>query len=205
MSRLAALARRVADTQPNKDCPRARAVEDLLGSDRGWGWIEEISKGPRLHPNLRPLVRSRIRFLLMRGDRVAMDLGMVHVDESLLTALDALWGDVWSCVLRDSTSPVTLLLGLDPEVLNRGIGPVGNIPIPEFIWDLLAPLDFSHVAARDLGSMGYISPEGLIMARALARDGFLKPCERGGGGKWIPFSSPQKCLQGIHDSTCGVF
>ena len=114
-------------------------MEDLLNSDRGRGWIEEISKGPCLHPNRRPLLRSRIRFLLMRGDRVAMDLGMVHVDESFLTALDALRGDVWSCVLRDSTSPVTLLLGLDPEILNRGIGPVGNIPILEFIWDLLAP------------------------------------------------------------------
>ena len=154
-------------------------MEDLLNFDRGWGWIEEISKGLCLHPNLRPLLRSRIRFLLMRGDKVAMDLGMVHVDESLLTALDALRGDVWSCVLRNSTSPVTLLLGLDPEVLNRGIGPVGNIPIHEFIWDLLAPPDFSHVAARHLGPMPDISLEGLIMARALVRDGVFKPYEGG--------------------------
>ena len=88
-------------------------MEDLLNSDRGWGWVEEISKGLRLHPNLRPLLRSRIRYLLMRGDRVAMDLGMVSVDECLLTALHAMQGDVWSCVLRDSTSPVTFL-GLGP-------------------------------------------------------------------------------------------
>ena len=59
-----------------------------------------------------------------------MDLGMVHVDESLLTALDALREDVWSCVLRDSTSPITLLLGLDLENLNRGIGPVVKYPDP---------------------------------------------------------------------------
>ena len=128
----------------------------------------------------------------MRGARVAMDLGMVSVDERLLTALDALWGDVWSCVLRDSTSPVTLHLGLDPEVLAKGIGQVGHIPIPKFIWDLLAPLDFPHVAARDLGTMPVISPEGLIMARALVRDGVLKPWG-GGGGKWIPLSGSQKC------------
>ena len=167
-------------------------MEDLLNSDRGWGWIEEISKHLCLHPNLLTLLRCRVRFLLVRGDRVAMDLGMVHVDESLLTALDALRGDVWSCVRRDSSSPVTLLLGLDPEILNRGVGPVGNIPIPEFIWDLLPPLDFSHVAARDLGSMPDISPEGLIMARTLVRDGVLKPCEGGGGGgKWVPFQSPK--------------
>ena len=107
---------------------------------------------------------------------------MVHVDESLLTALDALQGDVWSCAVRDSTSPVTLLLGLNPVVLNKGIGAVGNIPNPGFIWDLLAPMDFSHVAARDLGTMPDISPEGLIMTIALVRDGVLKPCEKGGGG-----------------------
>ena len=55
------------DAQPNEDCPRARAVEDLLDSDRGWGWMEEIYNGLCLHPNLRPLLCSRIRFLLMRG------------------------------------------------------------------------------------------------------------------------------------------
>ena len=84
---------------------------------------------------------------------MAMDLGMVHVDESLLTALDALRGDVWSCVVRDFTSPIMILLGLDPEVMNRGIGAVSNILIPEFILDLLGPLDFSHVVARDWGAM----------------------------------------------------
>ena len=180
--------------QPNEDCPRTQAVEELLNSDRGWGWIEEISKGLRLHPNLRPLLRSRIRFLLMRGDRVAMDFGMINVGERLLIALDTLRGDVWSCVLRDSTSPVTLLLGLDLEVLDRGIGQVGNIPIPEFIWDPLTPLDFSHVAARNLGTMPDIFAEGLIMARALVRDGILKPCG-GGGPNGYPFPVPKNATK----------
>ena len=62
---------------------------------------------------------------------MAFDLGMVQVDERLLSALDALRGDVWSRVLRDSTSRVTLLLGLDPVVLDRGVGPVGHIPTPK--------------------------------------------------------------------------
>ena len=39
---------------PNEDCPRARAVEEILNSDMGGGWIEEISKGLHLHPNFRP-------------------------------------------------------------------------------------------------------------------------------------------------------
>ena len=112
---------------------------------------------------------------------MARDLGMVDVDERLIVALDSLWGDVWSCVLRDSTSPVTLLLSLDPSVLERGLGPVGNIPIPDFLWDFLAPIHFRDVTSRDLGGIPEISQEGLIMARALVRVGVLRPCAGGGG------------------------
>ena len=111
---------------------------------------------------------------------------MVDVDDQLIAALDSLRGDVWSCVLRDSTSPVTLLLSLDPSVLDTGLGQVGNIPIPEFLWDFLAPLDFREVTDRDLGEMPEISPEGLIMARALVRDGVLRQCAEGGGGHQGP-------------------
>ena len=114
---------------------------------------------------------------------------MVNVDERLIAALDSLRGDVWSCVLRDSTSPVTLLLSLDPSVLDRGLGPVGNIPIPDLLWDLLAPIDFQDVTSHDLGEMPEISQEGLIMASALARDGVLRPCRGGGlmGGRMATF------------------
>ena len=138
--------RRWPDVQPaapvNDECPRERAVERLIRSERGQGWLDEISTGLRLSRGLRDLLHRRIRFLFIQGGRVARDLGMVDVDDQLIAALDSLWGDVWSCVLRDSTSPVTLLLTLDPSVLDRGLGPVGNIPIPEFLWDFLAPLDF---------------------------------------------------------------
>ena len=174
------------DVQPaapvNDECPRERAVERLIRSERGQGWLDEISTGLRLSGGLRDLLHRRIRFLFIQGERVARDLGMVDVDEQLIAALDSLRGDVWSCVLRDSTSPITLLLSLDPSVLDRGLGQVGNIPIPEFLWDFLAPLDFHEVTDRDLGEMPEISPEGLIMARALVRDGVLRQCAGGGGG-----------------------
>ena len=170
----------------NDECPRERALERLIRSERGQGWLDEISTGLRLSGGLRDLLHRRIRFLFIQGGRVARDLGMVDVDEQLIAALDSLRGDVWSCVLRDSTSPVTLLLSLDPSVLDRGLGQVGNIPIPEFLWDFLAPLDFQEVTDRDLGEMPEISPEGLIMARALVRDGVLRQCARGGGGPQGP-------------------
>ena len=130
--------------------------------------MDEISQGLRLSGSLRGLLHRRIRFLFIQGGRV-------------IAALDSLRGDVWSCVLRDSTSRITLLLSLDPSVLDRGLGPGGNIPIPEFLWDFLAPLDFQEVTARDLGEMPEISPEGLIMARALVRDGSSGNVLRGGG------------------------
>ena len=165
----------------NDERPRERAVEGLIQSERGQRWQDEISQGLRLSGNLRDPLHRRIRFLFIQGGRVARDLGMVDVDDQLIAALDSPRGDVWSCVLRDSTSPVTLLLSLDPSVLDRGLGPVGNIPIPEFLWDSLAPLDFQEVTARDLGEMPEISPEGLIMARALVRDRVLRQCAEGGG------------------------
>ena len=157
----------------NDECPRERAVESLIQSERGQRWLDEISQGLRLSGNLSDLLHRRIRFLFIQGGRVARDLGMVDVDDQLIAALDSLRGDVWSCVLRDSTSLVTLLLSLAPSVLDRGLGPVGNILMPEFFWDFLAPLDFQEVTARDLGEMPKISPEGLIMARALVRDKVL--------------------------------
>ena len=48
----------------------------------------------------------------------------------VIAALDSLRGDVWSCVLRDSTSPVTLLLSLNPSVLDMGVGTGGQYPRP---------------------------------------------------------------------------
>ena len=156
-------------------------MERLIRSERGHGWLDEISTGLRLSGGLRDLLHLQIRFLFIQGGRVARDLGMVDVDDQLITALDSLRGDVWSCVLRDSTCPVALLLSLDPSVWDRGLGQVGNIPIPEFLWDFLAPLDFQEVTERDLGEMPEISLEGLIMARALVRGGILRQCAEGGG------------------------
>ena len=104
----------------NDECPRQRAVERLIRSEQGQGWLDEISAGLRLGGGLRDLFRRRILFLIIQGGRVARDLGMVDVDDQLIAAFDSLRGDVWSCVLRDSTSPVTLLLSLDPSVLDRG-------------------------------------------------------------------------------------
>ena len=203
--------RRWPDVQPaapvNDECPQERAVEGLIQWERGQGWLDEISTGLRLSGGPRDLLHRRIRFLFIQGGRVARDLGMLDIDDQLIAALDSLRGDVWSCVLRDSTSPVTLLLSLDPSVLDRRLGPVGNIPVAEFLWDFLAPLDFQDVTTRDLREMPEISPEGLIIARALVRDGVLRQCAEGGGSpgtEWLFSPHPQKCREGVHDCAFGA-
>ena len=57
------------DAPPNDGCPRVGAVEELLDLQWGRGRIEDISKGLRLHPNLRPLLCSRIRVWLTKEAR----------------------------------------------------------------------------------------------------------------------------------------
>ena len=61
--------RRWPDVQPaapvNDDCPRERAVGRLIRSERGQGWLDEISTGLRLSGGLRDLLHRRIRFLFI--------------------------------------------------------------------------------------------------------------------------------------------
>ena len=124
------------------------------------------------------------------------DLGMIDVGERVIAALKSLRGDVWSCVLGDSTSPVPLLLSLDPSVLDSGLGPVGNIHVPQFLWDFSTPTVFQDVTSRDSGDLPEISQEGLIMALALVKDGLLSPYTGVGGGylggAWLLVSHPLK-------------
>ena len=133
---------------------------------------------------------------------MAFDISMSSFDERVLRALDALTPEVWICIFKDTTSPITLLIGLDRSVLDRGIGQIGSISIPPFIWNFLAPEDFESVASRDLGSMRSMSEEGLVMARALVRDGVLSEWG-GGGGEWVHVPGPEKLHKGVHDCALG--
>ena len=107
---------------------------------------------------------------------VARDLGVFDFLEAAITALDRLEPDLWPVVFRESTSPKPILVGLSLDVLERGIGEVGSIRIPDFIWHAVAPNDALSVSTRALPGIRSISPEGLVMARALVRDGVLTRC-----------------------------
>ena len=150
--------------------------ELLLNSRRGQQWLDRVSEGLRVPLADRGLVRSRIRLLLMRGNVVARDLGVFDFLEAAVAALDRLEPDLWPVVFRESTSPKPILVGLSLDVLERGIGAVGNIRIPDFIWHAVAPNDVLSVSTRALPGIRNIFPEGLVMARALVRDGILTRC-----------------------------
>ena len=59
---------------------------------------------------------------------------MADFDEALMVALDRLEPGTWAVVFKDSTSPKLELVILSEEVLDRGIGEVGSINIPPFVW-----------------------------------------------------------------------
>ena len=101
---------------------------------------------------------------------------MDDFDEALMVALDRLEPGTWAVVFKDSTSPKPELVVLSGEVLDRGIGEVGSINIPPFIWHAVVPEEFSSIATRRLQGIRPVSGDGLRMARALVRDGVLRPC-----------------------------
>ena len=98
-------------------------------------------------PRDRGLVRARTRLLLLRGNPLAADLGVLDFIPAVLLALDALVPEVWAAVFRESTSPKPILVGLSPEVLDRGIGDIGHINILSFIWHAVAPDDTLEIAS----------------------------------------------------------
>ena len=65
----------------------------------------------------------------------ARDLGIFNFLSELCRAPDLLEPEVWRSILHDSTSPRVVLLRPHEELLHRGVGDVGCIPIPEHMWD----------------------------------------------------------------------
>ena len=66
------------------------------------------------------------------------------------TTMDLLEPRLWLSIIHDSTSPRVVLPHLREELLCRGLGDVGCIPILEHIWDSVVPEDFG--ARGPLGS-----------------------------------------------------
>ena len=74
-----------------------------------------------------------------------------------------------------STSPKLLMQRIREEVLCRGLGVVGHIPIPADIWNRYVPESFASVASRHFSRVGPPSDEAVVMLHALRGNNLLFP------------------------------
>ena len=82
---------------------------------------------PRAPPRL--LERHLIQFLDW-GVEAARDLRQPDFLPVITVALSSLDSGGWESLLHDCTSPKLLMQRIREEVLRRGLGVVGNTPIP---------------------------------------------------------------------------
>ena len=158
---------RVRDGAVREWCSKLREVIDLPPSSGGNdGWI-----------------LGRLLVLVLRMWRHSSELGIpqpgVHIDQFFVQ----LTRDAWLIWLRDSTSPKLIVVPLTTTILERGVGPVGNVRIPPDIWKALVPSNFGEVSRRSFSSPAHVTGQSAVLARALVQQGVLRPCLADGLGR----------------------
>ena len=116
----------------------------------------------------------------MAAARELRQLDFLPLITAALSSLDS--GGVWESLLHDSTSPKLLMQHIWEEVLRRGLGVVGNIPIPADIWERYVRESFASVASRHFSGAGPPSDEAVVMLHALRRRNLLFPLPPGSPG-----------------------
>ena len=106
----------------------------------------------------------------------ARDLRLPNFLPSITAALSSLDSMVWKSLLHDSTSPKLLMQRIREEVLCRGSGVVGHIPIPPDVWERYVPESFASVASPHFSGVGPPSEEAVVMLHALCSQVFFLPC-----------------------------
>ena len=76
--------------------------------------------------------------------------------------------------------------------MRRGLGVVGNIPIPADMWERYVPVSFELVVGRHFSGVGPPADEAVIMLRTSRHQNLLFPLPpgspgRNGGGGGLPF------------------
>ena len=147
-------------------CSKLREVIDLppsSGGDDGW-------------------VLGRLLVLVLRMWRHSSELGIPHPGVHIGQFFVQLTRDAWLIWLRDSTSPKLIVVPLTTAILERGVGPVGNVRIPPDIWTALVPRNFGEVSRRSFSSLASVTGKSAVLARALVQQGVLRPCLADGLG-----------------------
>ena len=109
------------------------------------------------------------------GVEAARDLRQPDFLPLIATALSSLDSGVWESLLHDSTSPKLLMQHIRDEVLSRGFGVVGHIPIPADIWERYVPESFGSLASRHFSGVGPPSDEAAVMVHALRWQAIVPP------------------------------
>ena len=92
----------------------------------------------------------------------ARDLRQPEFLPFVTAALSSLDSGLWESLLHDSTSPKLLMQRIQEEVLRRGLGVVGHIPIPADIWYRYVTESFASVASRHFSGVGPSSDEAVM-------------------------------------------
>ena len=157
---------RVRDGAVREWCSKLREVIDLppsSGGDDGW-------------------IVGRLLVLVLRMWRHSSELGIPHPGVHIGQFFVQLTRDAWLIWLRDSTSPKVIVVPLTTTILERGVGPVGNVRIPPDIWKALVPGNFGEVSRRSFSSVAPVTGQSAVLARALVQQGVLRTCFADGLG-----------------------
>ena len=127
-------------------------------------------------------ILGRLLVLVLRMWRHSSELGIPHPGVHIGQFFVQLTRDAWLIWLRDSTSPKLIVVPLTTTILERGVGPVGNVRIPPDIWKALVPGNFGEVSRRSFSSLAPVTGQSAVLARALVQQGVLRPCLADGLG-----------------------
>ena len=153
-------------------------------------WLRDLRAClPRAPPGL--LERRLIRFL-DGGMEAARDLWQPDFLPLIATAVSSLHSGVWESLLHDSTSPKLLMQRIREEVLSRGLGSVGHIPIPADVSERYVPKSFASVVSRHFSGVRPPSDEAVVMLHALrSHKPVIPPSPRASGSERWVFCHPK--------------
>ena len=150
------------------------------------------SKPELLLPRLVLLFGQFVEVLNERGFRdVSAILRQLWRD---LSSLDP---ETWETLLHDSTSPIPRATTLDETLLDKGLGPMGKVKIPQEVWDSLVPKAFGHHSRSDALKNKPLSTHALKMLRAIARDNpsVFRASDGGKGPNCWAFVIPKNAIK----------
>ena len=88
------------------------------------------------------LLMKRLHLFVLRLFVTCEDYRLRSAPDIIFNALSEFTTESWQALLHLSTSPVPQVGRVDPQLVERGLGAVGNYTISDDLWCELAPPDF---------------------------------------------------------------